>query len=123
MEICLPTVAVVCHEVIRAFRMTLGDMSMPPWSDAPDWQKESAMNGVENALDGATVEQMHEAWMDDKRLAGWTFGPVKDGEAKTHPCMVPYICLPAVQKTKDYLFLAVVAGFTEAERMNKGKKA
>ena len=31
----------------------------------------------------------------------------KDPEAKTHPCMVPYECLPWEQRVKDYLFISV----------------
>ena len=33
---------------------------------------------------------------------------VKDAERKEHPCCVPYDALPVEQKTKDYLFRAVV---------------
>jgi hypothetical protein len=33
---------------------------------------------------------------------------VKNPDAKEHPCFVPYDELPAEQRTKDYLFQAVV---------------
>ena len=39
-------VAHICHESNRAYCETLGDQSQPPWSEAPDWQKESAVNGL-----------------------------------------------------------------------------
>jgi hypothetical protein len=46
--------------------------------------------------------------MADKEADGWKHGPVKDPEKKEHPCMVPYGQLPAEQRAKDYLFIAVV---------------
>jgi hypothetical protein len=32
---------------------------------------------------------------------------VKDPEAKTHPCLVPYDDLPEYQQLKDRVFLAI----------------
>lgn len=103
-------VAKVCHEVNRAYCAALGDNSQPSWEDAPDWQKESAMNGVAyHALHpDSKPEDSHNSWLRDKAEAGWTWGPVKDPEAKEHPCFAPYEELPEEQKVKDYLFIAVV---------------
>jgi hypothetical protein len=39
---------------------------------------------------------------------GWVFGEVKDAEAKTHPCIVPFEQLPVEQQAKDYLFKGIV---------------
>ena len=36
------------------------------------------------------------------------YGPVKDLDAKQHPCMVPFEQLPVEQQAKDYIFRAVV---------------
>lgn len=96
------------HEVNRAYCAALGDASQVPWEDAPEWQRESARNGVAGALAGNTPEQSHESWRAEKALAGWTYGQVKDAAAKTHPCMVPYAELPPEQQAKDSIFLAVV---------------
>lgn len=43
-------IARVCHEVNRAYCAALGDLSQPPWADAPEWQRKSALNGVAFAL-------------------------------------------------------------------------
>jgi len=40
------TIAVVCHEANRAYCSRIGDDSQPPWCDAPEWQKMSAITGV-----------------------------------------------------------------------------
>lgn len=101
-------IAAAAHMANRAVCQAQGDNSQVPWEDAPDWQCESAIKGVLAALKGATPEQSHEGWCAHKRADGWTFGQVKDAEAKTHPCLVPYAELPAGQKLKDEVYIATV---------------
>lgn len=103
-------IARIAHEVNRAYCAALGDHSQPAWEDAPEWQRESATDGVRHILDGAvtTPEESHISWMKEKADNGWVYGSVKDTELKQHPCMVPYAELPLGQRVKDYLFLAVV---------------
>ena len=103
-------IAKVAHEVNRAYCEALGDMSQPAWEDAPDWQRRSAMNGVEfhrNNPD-AGPDHSHNEWMKEKEADGWKYGAVKDPDKKEHPCFVPYDELPPEQKAKDYLFREVV---------------
>lgn len=103
-------IARVCHEANRAWCQIHGDNSQLPWDQAPAWQRESAINGVRFSVDNenATPEQQHAAWADAKASEGWSYGPIKDAEAKTHPCLVPYDQLPIEQRQKDALFLAIV---------------
>ena len=103
-------IARVAHEINRAYCASLGDASQPAWEDAPEWQKASALAGVDMHLANpdATPEQSHESWLAQKSAEGWKYGPVKDAEKKEHPCCVPYADLPAEQKAKDYLFRGVV---------------
>lgn len=104
------TIARTCHEVNRAYCQTVGDNSQLPWDEAPQWQRDSAVNGVKFAIEnpGITPEQSHENWLLEKQQAGWHYGSVKDELTKTHPCMRPYDLLPREQRVKDTLFLAVV---------------
>jgi RyR domain len=103
-------IARVCHEVNRAYCESLGDTSQVAWNDAPQWQRDSAMNGVTFHLNNpdAGPQASHEAWMAEKVATGWKWGQVKDPEAKVHPCMVPFAELPREQQAKDYIFRAVV---------------
>jgi hypothetical protein len=80
------------------------------WEDAPPWQQKSAINGVQFTISHpeASPAASHESWLAEKRADGWRYGPVKDPEAKTHPCFVPYDLLPLDQRAKDYIFQAVV---------------
>ncbi len=103
-------IARITHEVNRAYCNALGDASQPAWEDAPEWQKQSAINGVKFAMTNpdATPEDMHNNWMAVKRADGWIYGERKNAVIKTHPCMLPYRELPRDQRIKDYLFRAVV---------------
>lgn len=106
----LTIIARACHEVNRAYCASIGDNSQPAWADAPEWQRVSAINGVKFSIANpdASPSASHDSWSAEKVAAGWVYGPVKDPEAKQHPCLVPYDELPLEQRTKDYLFQAVV---------------
>ncbi|HKS27787.1 MAG TPA: RyR domain-containing protein [Pyrinomonadaceae bacterium] len=103
-------IARICHEANGSLCNSIGDHSQTSWDDAAEWQRESAIKGVQFALDNpdATPSAQHEAWCADKRAEGWTFGETKDAEAKTHPCLVPYDQLPPMQQAKDHLFRSIV---------------
>ena len=104
------TIAAACHEANRVWCMSQGDYSQKHWSDAEEWQRESAIKGVEFRLNNpdAKEDAQHNAWMEDKIKDGWVYGKVKDTEKKTHPCLVPFEELPLFQQKKDRLFCAIV---------------
>lgn len=105
----IPFIAMLAHEMNRAYCEAIGD-PQPAWDDAPEWQQKSIIAGVEMHLANpdATPEQSHQAWLEQKLAEGWTFGEVKDIEKKEHPCCVPYEDLPPEQRAKDYIFRASV---------------
>lgn len=102
--------AAVCHEANRMFCCSQDDFSQPLWENAPEWQRESAIKGVQFCIDNpnAPASANHDAWLEVKRAEGWKYGPVKDADAKVHPCFVPYDQLPPEQQAKDHLFKAIV---------------
>ena len=101
--------AMVCLEVNRAYCQATGDDSQVAWDEAPDWQKETFLNGVAFHLaSDRSPEESHAEWMTQKQEEGWIFGEEKNEENKTHPCLVPYDELPVEQKVKDFLFAAIV---------------
>lgn len=104
--------AQAAHEVNRAFCIAIGDTSQVPWEEAPEGHKASSRNAVQVIIDDPSVtpEQLHAEWSADKVNDGWKFGPVKDTEAKEHPCLVPYAELPEFQRAKDALLGAAIRG-------------
>lgn len=115
----IPTdlVARVVHEANRVLQAQTGEEVSPPYDEAPQWQKDSAYLGIHEAYAGKTPEELHNAWCDVKVKDGWVYGPVKDAEKKTHPCLVHYEHLPEDQKIKDHMFSAIVHAFKNAPQV------
>lgn len=112
--LAIESCAELAHEANRLYSRALGDTSHRPWAEAPEWQRDSSKHGIEKVLAGATPEQLHESWCEEKRRSGWVHGPVKDESAKTHPCLVDYAALPVEQRAKDALYQSVVAALLQA---------
>lgn len=108
-------IARVCHQVNRAYCEALGDDSQPIWDAAPEWQRDSVVNGVVFVANNPNVgpAAAHESWLAQKEADGWVYGEVKDAEAKTHPCCVSYDELPVEQRAKDHIFRAIVLALTQ----------
>ncbi len=109
-------IAKACHAANRVYCDLIGELAPHvSWDEAPEWQKQSAIAGVELFFENpnSTPEKMHTEWLNRKLADGWTFGPNKDAEKKEHPCLVPYETLPPNQRFKDYLFLVMCRTFVE----------
>lgn len=106
----IESIAKACHEANKVWCEANGDNSQKHWDEGEVWQRDSAVKGVEFRLSNpdAGEDSQHNAWMKDKTDAGWVYGEVKDAEAKTHPCIVPFHELPEFQQKKDKLFCAIV---------------
>ena len=103
-------IARICHDANRALCASVGDFSQTSWDEAPDWQRESAVEGVQFHLahPDASASASHDRWLTEKVETGWVYGEVKDAVAKTHPCIVPFEQLPPEQQAKDHLFRGIV---------------
>lgn len=103
-------IAPVCHAANKAWCEASGDWTQKDWNEAEQWQKDSAIKGVQFRIDNPNAghDAQHNAWMADKIADGWVYGIKKDAEAKTHFCIVPFEQLPKFQQQKDILFCAVV---------------
>jgi hypothetical protein len=104
-------IAKACHQANKGLCEAFGDASQVDWDAAPQWQRDSAVKGVQFNLANpdAPASASHDSWLEEKRNTGWRYGEVKDAEAKTHPCFVPYEQLPKEQQAKDHVFKTIVA--------------
>ncbi|MFM2625693.1 RyR domain-containing protein [Vibrio owensii] len=109
-SLLIQEIASIAHEVNAALCAAFGDNSQPPWNEAPKWQRNSCVSGVLFHIEHpfATPEDSHERWLQEKLADGWVYDEVKDAQAKTHPCCVPYYQLPPEQRAKDYVFKQIV---------------
>jgi hypothetical protein len=108
----IDSIAKATHEINRIYCLHLGDISQSEWADAPQWQKESAREGILAILENPKMmpDDQHALWMAEKLKNGWIYGKEKNEENKTHPCLVPYEQLPFAQRAKDMIFGSVVRG-------------
>ena len=53
------------------------------------------------ALTEQLAENVHENWAKERLAEGWVYGPARDGDKKTTPCLVPYDQLPDSEKEYD----------------------
>jgi hypothetical protein len=107
-------VARVCHEANRALQVVNCDPSPSlPWLQESEETRRFAVAAVEFAQRGGTPEEQFLNWRAAKEADGWTWGPEKDPEAKTHPCVVPdYLDLPECERVEDAVFAAIVRAMT-----------
>jgi hypothetical protein len=105
----------ICHEANRALCTVNGDLSQPPWDDAPEWQQESARDGVRFHIEQpyADSKASHDRWLEVKLKDGWRYGPTKDAANKVHPCLLPYHALPPHEQIKDDIFTSIVHGYLQ----------
>lgn len=99
-------IARAAHEVNAAYCLSIGDDSQPGWNEAPSGKGTAPWPVC--SIASITPTDSHNSWLKQKAEDGWSYGSVKDPELKKHPCFLPYEQLPPHQKTKDYLFQAVV---------------
>lgn len=103
-------IARVAYEVNAAYCRSMGDNSFSSWDQAPEWQKNTNIDGVKFITNNpdAGPDASHNNWLKVKENEGWKYGSVKDPVKKEHPCFLPYDQLPPEQKAKDFIFGAVV---------------
>lgn len=103
-------IAKVCHEMNMALCLSVGDHSQLPWDEAPQHIKESAIDGVIKVLGNPDLAagDSHRTWCEFKVSQGYVYGAVKDDVAKTHPSLIPFEQLSAIEQAKDYVFVQTV---------------
>lgn len=109
------------HEANATVCRIGGDNSQEPWETVPEWKKKSAIQMVRDYIKAQdegkymSGEDSHNAWMTVKLKDGWTWGPVKDAEKKTHPDLLPYSELSAFTHFKDKVVNTILDVFLDRD--------
>lgn len=103
------TIAKIAYEVNRAYSRAMGTYE-PPWESLGELVKGAILDGVQWTLNNpeAGPDAQHEAWLANKRRAGWTWGQSKSLHNKTSPDLLEYDKLSLATRAKDHIFQAVV---------------
>lgn len=108
-QIAFELCAQAAHEMNRVYCRFIGDDVAPSWEEASEAMKSGTIAGVIYVIrDNVTPEQSHASWMQHKLALGWSYGPKRDEQAKTHPCLLPYAELDPFQRKKDELYIETV---------------
>lgn len=82
------------------------------WEDMSDDRKIRMMDAIDLVLtQDTTPKQMHDVWLKNMKEMGYKYGTKIDHDKKLHPCLVSYAKLPAIQKSKDDMFRAIILSF------------
>ncbi len=71
---------------------------MPQPIDTSDVQLPEPLDALADQLS----RNVHEVWAQMRLSQGWTYGPRRDDELRTHPCLVPYDELTDEEREYDY---------------------
>ena len=104
----------IAHEANRIVQRINGEEVDGPWEQISKAKQTSTIAGVTKVMEGETPEELHESWVYHKLKLGWTYGPEKSEDKKTHPCMVPYNQLSRNDRVKDHMFQNVVNAIFDA---------
>jgi len=109
-------VARVTHAANSALQNIQGDpMPSTTWDAERNEVRSAKIAGVAAVRrEGKFPRDLHAMWMDHMAGLGWVYGPEKDLERKTHPCMVPYQDLPVSQRHKDIVFWVLTLALSGA---------
>lgn len=90
-------------KIAAEIRVMLGEPPIDPKNFGPESQARRIKAMKECCATSVTDEQRHEKWLKQHQEAGWTEGEYNE-EAKTHPNMLPWECLPRPVQAKARIF-------------------
>lgn len=81
-----------------------------PWADREESFRTQFLEVIERQMGpmrSESPEELHGSWVQAYIDMGWTYGPERNTEKKTHPDMVPYAKLGQLEQDKDAVFVAL----------------
>lgn len=76
------------------------DESITSYRPQPENLDDIIINDDLLELKEVIARNVHEAWAYSRISQGWQYGPQRNDELRTHPCLVPYDMLS--EEEKDY---------------------
>ena len=103
--------AIFIYEAARLQAVAVGAPVVPePWFERDEVFRSQMLSVIEMMCGPDRkhdLEELHDDWIRAYEAMGWTYGPVRDPIAKTHPDMVPFGELEPRERDKDAVFVAL----------------
>lgn len=103
-------IAKIAYESQRAYNQVMGNYEQQPWDRLPEPFQQDFTRRVQALIDypGAPPSTLHDRWLAELLIEGWTHGAVIDEKKKINPRIIPWSLLPAEERLRDVLLQRVV---------------
>jgi RyR domain len=81
---------------------------MPTYAPGPIDTCQVQLSRAQQELVERLAAHAHDVWAKKRIADGWQYGSSRNDEAKTHPCLVPYVQLPENEKDYDRVMVEQV---------------
>lgn len=99
------------YEGARIQAIAVGAPIVPePWHQRDEKFRTQFLNIIERQMGdmrSGSPEELHGGWVQAYIDMGWSYGPERDVDTKTHPDMVPFAALERREQDKDAVFIAL----------------
>lgn len=99
------------YEAARLQALAVSAPVVPePWAARDEKFRAQFLEVIERQMGpmrSGSPAELHGGWVQAYIDMGWSYGPERDTEAKTHPDMVPYDLLEKREQDKDAVFIAL----------------
>jgi hypothetical protein len=103
--------AIFVYEAARLQAIAVDAPIVPePWDHRDEAFRTQFLEVIERQMGpmrSESPEELHGSWVQAYIDMGWTYGEVRDVDAKTHPDMVPFARLEQREQDKDAVFIAL----------------
>lgn len=109
-ESLINKIADVAYSAVRAWDLQHSDAEIPVWAEADDETRTAVLVRVNKILSDprAGDATFHNAWVDQMKADGWTFGKDLSETRKTHPELTAFHLMPPEMQARERLFRGVV---------------
>ena len=103
-------IAKVCYSALLEYDKTIDFGLQKDWNQSPAWQQEDFFRMVNFVLNNpkCSPDDIHEHWLENKRIEGWKKGKEIDEKEKAHPNLTPFSMIPKDQKRKYAVLLGII---------------
>lgn len=103
-------IAMICHNVLSAANEAYDEKAYKPWRELSEDDRNAVMDEVRFHVKHpqAGPEGPHNAWLEERKAAGWTYGKAPNTDRKKDPDMVEFKKMPVRFRLRAHLIYCLV---------------